>query len=1037
MLGRLKRLARLVALTGAALLVLAVPQAAAAPRTFSLAPAAIPGGSPHVSRALRGGPLAAISRVEQPLASTDAVTNCSDSSTPTPGSLRYEVANASAGDTITFALPSSCNGLITLTAGAIEIAQNLTIDGPGASALAVSGNTTNSSVGTTVLSVASGVTAAISGLTIEDGEANQGVGCQGGGIYNSGTLSVTDATLSDNSSPNCGGGGVFNNGGTLTIIESTLSGNSGQTGGGGIYSESGSVTLTDSILSDNSGGQGAGIDNASGTVTLTGSTVSHSGLSGTGAGILNDGTLNVTHGSTVSDNSVTGAFGGGIFNSGTLNVTDSTVSGNRALNEAGGGIANTGTATITDSTLSGNTAPGAGGGIYNEDSDAAVNVIGSTLSGNSTDSWGGAIGNQGTASVTDSTLSGNSASENGGGIANDGTLNVTHGTLSGNTTVAGDGGGISIWDASTATVAATILANSGAGLDCAHLGTSGVLTDLGYNLDDDGSCKFSGTSLSDTAAGLDPAGLQYNGGPTETIALESGSAAIDHVTLGSDCLGSDQRGVAWPTPCDIGAVGAPMTTATTTSTSLSGGGQSGATMAVPENTAVSDTATLSGANASTATGTVTYSVYSDSGCTTAVRAGTAQSITTPGTLPASSAVKLGAPGTYYWQASYSGNSANAASISTCGSEVETVTSPTATTTLTSLSGAGQSGASMSVPENTAVSDTATLSGANASTATGTVTYSVYSDSGCTTGVSTGTVQSITTPGTLPASSAVKLGTPGTYYWQASYSGDSANAASMSVCGSEVETVISPAIGRPSAHISSPADGQTFNLNQSVATSFSCSEASGGPGIKSCADSNGDASPGALHTSTAGTFTYTATASSEDGQTGTASVSYTVARGSQAIAFSSRPPTTAVAGGPPYAVAATGGRSDNPVTFASATSGVCTVSGSTVSFVGAGTCTIDAHQAGNLNYTAAPTATQSFAVAASNQEQELCVVPKLKGKRLAAATRALKKAHCAVGRITKRKSSTLRKGRVISSSPSASSRHHAGTKIALTVSRGKH
>jgi PQQ-like domain len=286
-----------------------------------------------------------------------------------------------------------------------------------------------------------------------------------------------------------------------------------------------------------------------------------------------------------------------------------------------------------------------------------------------------------------------------------------------------------------------------------------------------------------------------------------------------------------------------------------------------------------------------------------------------------------------------------------------------TATSTSLSGGGQSGASISVPENTAVSDTATLSGTNASTATGTVTYSVYSDSGCTTAVRTGTAENITTPGTLPASSPVTLSTPGTYYWQASYSGDSANAASMSACGSEVETVTSPVVGLPSASISSPADGQTFTLNQSVATSFSCSEARGGPGIQSCTDSNGSTSPGALHTSTAGTFTYTVTATSSDGQMGTATISYAVAMGRQAIAFTSRAPTTAVVGGPSYAVTATGGGSGNPVTFSSATSGLCRVLGSTVSFVGTGTCTLDAHQAGNADYTAAPTATQSFTVVA--------------------------------------------------------------------------
>jgi hypothetical protein len=98
---------------------------------------------------------------------------------------------------------------------------------------------------------------------------------------------------------------------------------------------------------------------------------------------------------------------------------------------------------------------------------------------------------------------------------------------------------------------------------------------------------------------------------------------------------------------------------------------------------------------------------------------------------------------------------------------------------------------------------------------------------------------------------------------------------------------------PTATIRSPANGQKYAIGQTVMTRFSCTEGASGPGIATCLDSNGDASPGQLDTSARGTFTYTVTSTSSDGETGTASITYTVA---------SAPTTTSLVASP------------NPVTY---------------------------------------------------------------------------------------------------------------------------
>jgi len=110
-----------------------------------------------------------------------------------------------------------------------------------------------------------------------------------------------------------------------------------------------------------------------------------------------------------------------------------------------------------------------------------------------------------------------------------------------------------------------------------------------------------------------------------------------------------------------------------------------------------------------------------------------------------------------------------------------------TTLTTSLSGGGQEGEEITVPAGTAVTDQGTLSGENVSTAVGTVSYSVYSDPECSKLVANaGTVK--VSEGEVPPSEPQTLSTPGTYYWQASYSGDAANEPSVSECGTEIEVV---------------------------------------------------------------------------------------------------------------------------------------------------------------------------------------------------------------------------------------------------------
>ena len=258
-----------------------------------------------------------------------------------------------------------------------------------------------------------------------------------------------------------------------------------------------------------------------------------------GGAMYNTGNLTIRK-SLFSDNTASG--GGAIYNEGNLNIIESVLFRNSATNQ-GGAITNSASASlmITNSRFLQNSASD-GGAIITLLGSGTV-ISGSLFSKNTATSTGGAILLfPGTVHVTNSTFVENGASA-GGAIGNsNGTLTVVNSTFSANQ--ATDGGGIA--NGGVLHLSNTILANSIAPSDCLNNGS--IETDIN-NLIEISDCGIPWLS---SDPNLGP--LADNGGPTPTMALLTGSPAID---TGDDesCPATDQRGVgrAQGSHCDIGA----------------------------------------------------------------------------------------------------------------------------------------------------------------------------------------------------------------------------------------------------------------------------------------------------------------------------------------------------------------------------------------------------------------------------------------------------------------------------------------------------
>ena len=263
--------------------------------------------------------------------------------------LRDAVANICDGGTVNFG-PSLNSQTIILTSGEIVINKNLTIDGPGAGNLTVSGNHASR-----IFDIGGGVT--IQELTLQDGNAGTG---NGGAILTTSSLTLTAVSFYTNTANL--GGAVFNDAGNMTIAGSIFVQNTSVFSGGALFNDAGQTAIANSAFTDNntSTADGGAIFNSDATTSTL-----------------------IVDGSTFNGNR---AFKGGAIQSHkVLHLSNSTFHNNTATDAAGGGgaLRLMDTVYITNTTIYSNGAPGNGGGVRIASPTGSFSFVNVIIAGNS------------------------------------------------------------------------------------------------------------------------------------------------------------------------------------------------------------------------------------------------------------------------------------------------------------------------------------------------------------------------------------------------------------------------------------------------------------------------------------------------------------------------------------------------------------------------------------------------------------------------------------------------------------------------------
>lgn len=485
----------------------------------------------------------------------------------------------SGGGTVTFA----CSGTMTLT-GTKTISANTIINANGYD---VTLNGQNGGTSVRLFYVNTNISLTIIGLRLVNG-----LGTNGGAVFNNGTVLATNCVFAFNSAvgPAGGDGATGSNGGGTGGKGGN--GNGGINGLGGAVFSLGSASFTRCTFQTNSATGGAGGKGGNGgTGTVTGGDGGNGGAGGQGLGgaIYSAGSMNLVECSLMYNNA-SGGRGGDIGVSGAApfsgvdgiagigapgsggaaySTAGSFVSGCLfALNQSlGGKSANQGYDPNASTGPAGRNGPaGHGGALCNLGTNATVNCTfygnsvrggdggnggnSGTTAGNGGDGghgWGGNLYNQKHAAITNCTFTYGAANRASNGVAGSAPFAGSNGSL-------GESRGGNVANSNGLFIVNNMI------LAYPSVGTNGYVVSGGSNLTDVGFCLSSDRSVTLNGSGsrtnTDPllGPLTANGGPTLTMALLTGSPCIDAGDT-NFCLATDQRGQPRPggSRCDIGA----------------------------------------------------------------------------------------------------------------------------------------------------------------------------------------------------------------------------------------------------------------------------------------------------------------------------------------------------------------------------------------------------------------------------------------------------------------------------------------------------